>query len=162
MNESPKELIQPHGVLAACELLEDLKSQPELKKYVLSDLWLDGKQETSIQAKCNTAGICIAVGLAEDRLPHPNDEKQGGTLNVGLALYVFSTMQLAITKARVKQQQRVWLTALHYANRFKYTVGLRTIKARLTQCAEVDLKEISTFADKITAQALMLEIPIGI
>lgn len=161
-DKQQKELIQPHGVLAARELLEDLKSQDELKKYVLSELWLDGKQETSIQAKCNTAGICIAVGLAEDRLPHPNDEKQGGTINVGLALYVFATMQLAITQARVEQQQRVWLTAFSHANRFSYTVGLRKIKARLTQCAEVDLKEISTFADKITAQALMLEIPIGI
>ena len=162
MNESPKELIRPHGVLAARELLKDLKSRPELKKYVLSELWLDDKQETSIQAKCNTEDICIAVGLAEDRLPHPNDEKQGGTLNVGLALYVFTTMQLAITPARVEQQQSVWLTAFSHANRFRYTAGLRKIKARLTQCAEVDLKDISSFADKITAQALMLEIPIGI
>lgn len=162
MKEPQKELIQPHGVLAARELLKDLAAQEELQQYVLPELWLDGKQETSIQAKCNTEGICIAVGLAEDRLTHPNDEKQGGTLNVGLALYVFATMQLAITPERVEQQQRVWLTAFSHANRFLYTAGLRKIKARLTQCAEVDLKEISTFADKITAQALMLEIPIGI
>lgn len=162
MNESPKEMIQPHGVLAARELLDDLAAQEELKKYVLPELWLGNKQEQSILAKTNAAGICVAVGLAEDRLPHAHDEKQGGTINVGLALYVFTTMQLAITQAKVEEQQRVWLTALHYANFFLYTAGLRKIKARLTQCAEVDLKEISTFADKITAQALMLEIPIGI
>ena len=162
MSDTEKDLIPPHGVLAAQELLADLAAQQELKKYVLSELWLGGKQEQSILAKTNTAGICVAVGLAEDRLPHPNDEKQGGTINMGLAVYVFSSLQAALTKARVEEQQRVWLSLVSYANRFKYTAGARKIKARLTQCAEVDLKEISTFADKITAQALMLEIPIAI
>lgn len=155
-------LIPAHGVLAATELLADLRSVSALEKYVLPELWLSGKQEQSILAKTNAAGICVAVGLAEDRLPHPSDEKQGGTLNVGLAVYVFTNLQLAITQARVEEQHRVWLTVVSYANRYRYTAGARKIKARLTQCAEVDLKEISTFADQITAQALMLEIPIAI
>ena len=155
-------LIKPHGVLAARELLADLRAVPALEKYVLPELWISGKQEQSILAKTNAAGICVAVGLAEDRLPHPNDATQGGTLNVGLAVYVFSTLQLAITAERVERQHGVWLTVVSNAHRYSYTAGARKIKARLTQCAEVDLKEISTFADKITAQALMLEVPIGI
>ena len=161
-DKQQKELIQPHGVLAARELLEDLAAQEELKKYVLPELWLSNKQEQSILAKTNAAGICVAVGLAEDRLPHAHDEKQGGTINVGLAVYVFTSLQLAISQEKVEEQQRVWLTVISYASRFRYTAGAREIKARLTQCSEVDIKEISTFADTITAQALMLEIPIGI
>lgn len=141
-DKQQKELIQPHGVLAARELLEDLAAQEELKKYVLQELWLGNKQEQSILAKTNAAGICVAVGLAEDRLPHAHDEKQGGTINVGLAVYVFTGQQLAITQAKVEEQQRVWLTALHYASLYRYTPAPRApkIKARLTQCAEVAME----------------------
>lgn len=158
-------LLQPaHGVLAARELLRDLTAAQELRRYIIPELWLAESQAQSIQAKTNEAGICVAVGLAEDSLPHPNDPKQGGCINVGLAVYVFTAQQLAATPAVVEEEQRVWLTVLHYCHRFYYTPApaAQKIKARLTTCAEVDLKELSAFNDKVVARALMLELPVSV
>lgn len=165
MMNPPEQTLKPaHGVLAARELLADLLRQQELRRYIIPELWLAESQEQSILAKTNEAGICVAVGLGEDSLPHPNDSKQGGCVNIGLAVYVFVSQQLTATAAMVEELQRVWLTVLHYCHRFYYTPApaAQKIKAKLTTCAEVDLNEISTFTDKVNAQALMMELPVSV
>lgn len=166
MTPPPATTLKPaHGVLAARELLADLLAAQELARYIIPELWLSGSQEQAILAKSNENGLCVAVGLGEDSLPHPNDTKQAGSVAMGLAVYVFQSLQAAATPAMVEQQQRLWLTVLHYAHRFSYNPpphrGL-PIKARLTAVQEVDLSNISSFADHVTAQALLLELPVAV
>lgn len=156
-----KELLQPLGHLAAEELLRDLKVQDELRRYVLPEVWLEDEQLSAIDALSHSEGICVAVGLAEDRLPHGGDEKQGGMLHLGLAVYVFQAVD-GVPVFSTREVERVWLTVLHYAMRWSWQPPreARAIKAQLRDISTVDLRQdVEDFAAKLVANVLRLEVP---
>lgn len=158
------ELKQPLGHLAAEELLRDLRLQPELRKYVLPELWLEDSQISAIQALSQVESICVVVGLAEDRLPHGGDEKQGGRLNIGLVVYVFQCAD-GVSRFDTRQLERVWLTAFSYAGRFEFTPPgeSKKIPAILRDVSTIDLRnEVKEFQAPLTAHALGIEIPVRV
>ena len=154
-------LIEPLGHLAAEELLHDLRAQDELRRFVLPDVWLEDEQLSAIDALSHSEGICVAVGLAEDRLPHSGDEKQGGLIHLGLAVYVFQAMD-GVPVFSTRDVERVWLTVLHYAMRWSWQPPreARAIKAQLRDISTVDLRQdVEGFAAKLVANVLRLEVP---
>lgn len=156
-----QELLQPLGHLAAEELLRDLKAQPELRRFVLPDVWLEDEQLSAIDALSHSEGICVAVGLAEDRLPHGGDEKQAGLIHLGLAVYVFQATD-GVPVFSTREVERVWLTVLHYAMRWSWQPPreARAIKAQLRDVSTVDLRQdVEDFSAQLVANVLRLEVP---
>lgn len=157
-------LIEPLGHLAAEELLHDLRAQGELRQYVLPDVWLEDKQLSAIDALSHSEGICVAVGLAEDRLPHGGDEKQGGMLRLGLAVYVFQAAD-GVPVFSTREVERVWLTVLHYAGLWSWQPPreARAIKAILREVSTVDLRQdVEDFSAQLVANVLRLEVPVRV
>ena len=156
-----QELLQPLGHLAAEELLRDLKAQPELRRFVLPDVWLEDEQLSAIDALSHSEGICVAVGLAEDGLPHSGDEKQGGLIHLGLAVYVFQAVD-GVPVFSTREVERVWLTVLHYAMLWSWQPPreARAIKAQLRDVSTVDLRQdVEDFSAQLVANVLRLEVP---
>lgn len=154
-------LIEPLGHLAAEELLHDLRAMDELRRFVLPDVWLEDKQLSAIDALSHSEGICVAVGLAEDRLPHGGDEKQGGMIHLGLAVYVFQAVD-GVPVFSTREVERVWLTVLHYAMRWSWQPPreARSIKAVLRDISTVDLRQdVEDFAGQLVANVLRMEVP---
>jgi len=159
------ELIKPLGHMAAEELLADLRAQPALRGFVLPDVWLGQDQISAIDALSHASGICVAVGLGEDRLPHAGDDKQGGIVGLGLAAYVFRPAD-GVPEYDARLLESVWLTVVHYAMRFRYLPpgGQQPIPAILRDIATVGLDTLQQFApgSSLEAQALLMEIPVRI
>lgn len=157
-------LIEPLGHLAAEELLRDLKAQPELRRFVLPDVWLEDEQLSAIDALSHSEGICVAVGLAEDRLPHGGDEKQAGLIRLGLAVYVFQAAD-GVPVFSTREVEQVWLTVLHYAGLWRYKPPRESAarKAILRDVGTVDLRtDVEEFAAQLVANVLRVEVPVRV
>ncbi len=158
------ELIEPLGHLAAEELLSDLKEQPELSKYVLDEVWLEDKQLSAIDALSHSEGICVAVALAEDKLPHGGQEKQGGMIHLGLAVYVFAALD-GVPMFNTRELERVWLTTVHYAGRFRYCPPgeSQPIAVRMADVSTIDLRQdVENLSANLVANCLRLEVPVRV
>ncbi len=166
MSTKTPELVQPLGHLAAEELLRDLRQQAELRAYVLPELWLDDGQLADAIMALNAGmdGICVAVALGEDRLPHGGDVKQGGLLHLGLHVYVFQRAD-GVPKFDTRRMERVWLTVLHYVGRFRYCPPGKSepISAILRSIDIIDLREdVDNLQADLVAYRIAAEVPVRV
>lgn len=162
MNTS-HDLQPPHALNAAEELLRDLRDYTPLAPYVLPNVWLKEDQASTISALASSAGVAVAVGLAEDVLPFAAEEKQGGTVRVGVCVYVFCPASVDAASLE-PEKQSVWYTVLALCSRWEHTPSgsPRAIPARMESLeVGVDLKEVEYFAQNpIRANALVLTVPV--
>ncbi len=153
----------PHAFLAAAELLADLRSRPELAPYVMPEVWRKPGQHAAISALAQSTGAAVAVGIGEVSLPAAGQKKQGGQVRVGVAVYVFQPEQGTFTEgSHPELLHSLWLTVLRTVNTYRYTLPNGTTeKALIAACGEVDLSAANShFAQKLTAEALMIDIPL--
>lgn len=151
-----------HGFDAAQDLLASLIEQEELADYVLPEIWLENSQHNSIAALCAHQPVCVVVGRAENSLPAGGQQKQGGMLRVGIAVYVFQQNEVVRPEYR-ELRERVMLTVVKYCNAWVYRPGDKEagIKAHLMSLGEVDLSGVNKdFAANVNADSLLLEVPI--
>lgn len=156
-------LIPAHGMLAAQELISDLRACPELAPYVVESVWLKDDQASTIAALANGSGIALCVGLAEDSLPFAGGEKQGAALSVGLALYVFTPVATGLPQQE-EERQSVWYTALALCSRWQYSPPGQSapIPARMETIQNgVDLSSVQELVGaKIGASVLILSLTV--
>lgn len=151
-----------HGFMAAEDLLASLSGVAELEDYVLPELWLDNSQHNTIAALCAHEPVCVVVGRAEDSLPAGGQQKQGGMIRVGVAVYVFQQNENVKPEHRALRE-RVLLTVVKYCNQWQYKPGADSegIRAHLMSLGEVDLSAVNKdFAANVSADSLLLEVPL--
>ena len=162
IEEESNELEPAHGFAAARDLLASLRGCAELRDYVLPELWLENRQHNSIAALCAAEPVCVVVGRAENNLPAAGQQKQGGLLRVGIAVYVFQQNDPVRPEYR-ELRERVMLSVLKYCNAWVYRPGENEpgIKAHLMSLGEVDLSAVNKdFAANVNADSLLLEVPL--
>lgn len=156
------ELEPAHGFAAAQDLLASLRGCAELRDYVLPEVWLENSQHNSIAALCAVEPVCVVVGRAENSLPAGGQQKQGGMLRVGIAVYVFQQNEVVKPEYR-ELRERVMMTVVKYCNAWVYRPGNKEtgIKAHLMSLGEVDLSGVNKdFAANVNADSLLLEVPL--
>lgn len=151
-----------HGFDAAQDLLASLIEQEELADYVLPEIWLENSQHNSIAALCAHLPVCVVVGRAENSLPAGGQQKQGGLIRVGLAVYVFQQNENVKPEYR-ELRERVMMTVVKYCNQWQYKPWPQRegIRAHLMSLGEVDLSAVNKdFAANVSADSLLLEVPL--
>lgn len=157
-----RELEPAHGFAAAQDLLASLRAQKELGNYVLPEVWLENSQHNSIAALCAREPVCVVVGRAENSLPAGGQQKQGGLIHVGLAVYVFQQNEGVRPEYR-ELKERVLMTVVKYCNLWLYKPWAQRegIRAHLMSLGEVDLGDVNKdFAANVSADSLLLELPL--
>lgn len=151
-----------HGFAAAEDLLASLRGVDELADYVLPEVWLENSQHNSIAALCAREPVCVVVGRAENSLPSGGQQKQGGLIRVGVAVYVFQVNENVKPEHR-ELRERVLMTVVKYCNRWRYQPQPdgEHIAAHLMSLGEVDLSGVNKdFAANVSADSLLLEVPL--
>ena len=106
--------------------------------------------------------MCVVVGRAENSLPVGGQQKQGGLIRVGLAVYVFQQNENVKPEYR-ELRERVLMTVVKYCNQWQYKPWPQRegIRAHLMSLGEVDLSAVNKdFAANVSADSLLLEVPL--
>ena len=155
-----KELEPAHGFAAAEDLLASLRGVDELADYVLPEVWLENSQHNSIAALCAHQPVCVVVGRAENSLPAGGQQKQGGLIRVGLAVYVFQQNENVKPEYR-ELRERVMVVKCCNQWPYKPWPQREGIRAHLMSLGEVDLSAVNKdFAANVSADSLLLEVPL--
>lgn len=160
MLEKINRLLPAHNILAARELLGDLRAIPELAPYLMEDIWLKADQSSAIAALTGEHGVCLGVGIGEKSLAGGTLANQGNAIDWTLCVYAFQPVR-GTDHADLEKLERIITTAYHYAMRFNYTVpggdGAKSIAAKAQSITLVDLgREAGFEPGGMRAEALIL------
>lgn len=165
MLEQTNKLLPAHNILAARELLADLRAVPELAPYLMDDIWLKADQASAISTLAAEHGISLGVGIGTKSLSFKTLKNGQNAINWTICVYAFQPAR-GTDEEDVEKLERVINTAFAYAMKFGYTPPGGSKEARPTpipaiaqSIEQIDLGEEAGFAaGSMRAEALLLTI----